>query len=95
MYSKTVDKGTVYERQVFFDPNTPVGQEEELSNLIATFLTIRSAPPLRLQRYGSKTERKRKSGQLERRLGRRQAHESWMANVKRDPLKKFPHPFEN
>ena len=86
LISRTVDKGTVYERTVYTDPDTPSGQMEELDGIIATFLKGRLT-----MRVG-KTTRKRNGGYQSRRWARRREHEGWMADVRREPSKAYPHP---
>lgn len=84
LMSRTVDKGTVYERVVYTDPTTLTGQQEMLENLIAEFVQKRGV------RHTGKTAKH--VGYQARRAARRSVHEAWMNDIKRDPSKPFPHP---
>jgi len=62
-------------------------REEERQKTIAAWLTSHE-----VMRKG-KTLRKLRAGYPARRAARRSTHESWMADVRREPSKRWPHPF--
>lgn len=88
LMSKVVDKGTIYERTVYLDPNSASGQDEVIGQVMATFHQNGRS------RRGKSPERRAKDAIAKnRRFARRRAHEAWMKEVASNPTKPLEHPF--